>query len=659
MIMNRKPTYEELEQRVNNLEKDVAKCVQAEAELMKFIIDSDPDALKHITIADGKEVWLQTIKVPQVDDNKKVIGLAGFSKNNTELKWAQQIKAAQLRLIKYATDHTVMEFLQKFLDEAEMLTKSKIGFYHFLEDDQRTLSLQTWSTNTLENMCTATGTGLHYPISEAGVWVDCVRERRPVVHNDYGSLPNKKGLPEGHAPIIRELVVPVFRGQKIVAILGVGNKRTDYNEHDVNVIQQLADLAWETVTHKRAEIKIRKLNETLEQRITERTAELENRTQLLQQLALELSSAEDRERQYIASILHDDFQQQLAYIKMELGLIRKKVDQEVRQKLDRLTKLTSECIEKTRNLSYELHPPALHHSGLLAALNVLAEDMKRKQGLLVTVRTDPDAEPASLSLASILYRSIRELLFNVAKHAGVDSVVVEIRRKNGLICLSIEDCGVGFDLNTVKVSRNNRVGFGLFSIEDRMTSLGGSMKIRTEPGKGCCVVLTLPKSVSRKIDVAEAALEKTVQTLVRDVPAKPIHPIVEKSQIRVLLADDHKLMREALANFLKGQKGLTIVGQAMNGREAVDLAAKLKPHVILMDVSMPELNGIEATAQIARDYSDIQVIGLSVDNDDDTRQKMLNAGAKAYLSKTESPDTLIESIMHVYCGKEEFNGTRG
>ena len=135
--------------------------------------------------------------------------------------------------------------LQMMLDEIEKETGSVIGFYHFLNTDQETLSLQSWSTNTLRNMCTAEGQGSHYNISQAGVWVDRVREQRPVIHNDYASLANRKGLPPGHAAIKREMVVPIRRGGRIVAIIGVGNKPTDYNATDVEIAQSLGQLSWE------------------------------------------------------------------------------------------------------------------------------------------------------------------------------------------------------------------------------------------------------------------------------------------------------------------------------------------------------------------------------------------------------------------------------
>jgi signal transduction histidine kinase/CheY-like chemotaxis protein len=113
-------------------------------------------------------------------------------------------------------------------------------------------------------MCTAEGKGQHYDISKAGVWADCLRERRPVIHNDYASLPHRKGLPPGHAPILRQLAVPVLRGEKVTAILGVGNKATDYTDKDINIVSILADLIWDITERKRFEKELEDSRQQLE-----------------------------------------------------------------------------------------------------------------------------------------------------------------------------------------------------------------------------------------------------------------------------------------------------------------------------------------------------------------------------------------------------------
>jgi PAS domain S-box-containing protein len=175
----------------------------------------------------------------------------------TARKRTEAVMAARLRISEYASGHSLDELIQKALDETEAVTGSTIGFFHFVDPDQRSLVLQTWSSNTLAGGCSAQAKGSNCALDEAGVWVDCVRQGRPLVHNDYASLPNRRGLPEGHSHLMRELTVPVFRDGKIPVILGVGNKPTDYDDADVDAAVLLADLILDTVEAKRAEQALR------------------------------------------------------------------------------------------------------------------------------------------------------------------------------------------------------------------------------------------------------------------------------------------------------------------------------------------------------------------------------------------------------------------
>lgn len=191
---------------------------------------------------------------------KSVVNIGGFFicyiKNVTRKKVKVSIEQAFFNFIELSSKLNSRELMQKFLDETESLTKSKIGFFHFVNEEQTELKLQTWSSNTLNRMCKANGENLHYPLSQAGVWADCVRTRSLIIHNDYESLTNKKGLPPGHAKILRELVVPIIRNKKIVAICGVGNKETNYTKNDVKTVTKLATFAWETIQSKLNEEKM-------------------------------------------------------------------------------------------------------------------------------------------------------------------------------------------------------------------------------------------------------------------------------------------------------------------------------------------------------------------------------------------------------------------
>ena len=195
---------------------------------------------------DEDAVWLSITAVPLGPDAAIITygDVSAFHRT-------RDIQAAASRLAERSPALSLEQLLRATLDEAEVLTGSCIGFFHFVEEDQETLHLQAWSTRTEAHYCRAAGKGMHYPVSKAGVWADCLRVGHPLIHNDYASLPNRQGLPEGHATLLRELVVPVHQAGRVVAILGVGNKATNYHEADVETVHRLADLAWHLAESKR------------------------------------------------------------------------------------------------------------------------------------------------------------------------------------------------------------------------------------------------------------------------------------------------------------------------------------------------------------------------------------------------------------------------
>lgn len=187
---------------------------------------------------------------------------------------AHDVLHTTLDLLQMVDTASLDEIIQRGLDESVRLTDSRIGYFHFINADQATIRLYTWSTAT-KRICTAVE-ATHYPLAQAGIWVDCVHRREPVIHNDYAAEPHRKGLPEGHAVLRRDLGVPVFEEGCIAATLGVGNKETAYDRDDVELTQLLANTIWSIVQRKRVQ-------EHLHEQIAARTEELRQRNVQLQQ----------------------------------------------------------------------------------------------------------------------------------------------------------------------------------------------------------------------------------------------------------------------------------------------------------------------------------------------------------------------------------------
>jgi PAS domain S-box-containing protein len=201
---------------------------------------------------DGDVLWLEVSAEPLPEG-----GVLVTFDDVTKHHLTESILAARARIAELAATATLEQILRTTLDEAERLTGSCIGFYHFMEADQQSLTLQAWSTRTENEFCMAIGKGRHYPLDQAGIWADAARTKRPLIHNDFANVPNQKGMPEGHAAVQRELVVPVLRGDQVVALLGVGNKPFPYGNRDLQTVLRLADLAWDIAERKRSEDALR------------------------------------------------------------------------------------------------------------------------------------------------------------------------------------------------------------------------------------------------------------------------------------------------------------------------------------------------------------------------------------------------------------------
>ncbi len=234
---------------------------------------------------------------------------------------------------------------------------------------------------------------------------------------------------------------------------------------------------------KQTEEQLRKLSASLEQQVSNRTAELERQSQQLRKVMIQLSEAEDRERQRLSELLHDDLQQHLVAIKFKYKTIARHIeDAELRGELEQSEDLLQEAISKTRNLSHQLRPPVLHKNGLVAGLKWLSGRMQHEHDLQVDVHA-PEAVHASDSVASLLYKIVQETLLNVVKHAEVERATVQVTPADNELQITVRDQGQGFVPEEI-LQQNTSSGIGLISIRERIESIGGALDISSAPGKG-------------------------------------------------------------------------------------------------------------------------------------------------------------------------------
>ncbi len=411
---------------------------------------------------------------------------------------------------------------------------------------------------------------------------------------------------------------------------------------------------------KQSEDALHRVNTELEARVQARTEELTNSQARLRALAADLNLAEQRERQRLASDLHDYLGQLLALSLMKLGQARQKpMEAALRKLFGEVVEVTEKSLAYTRTLVSQLCPPVLHEFGLSAALQWLAEQM-RQRSLGVAVEFKTEIPPLPEEHALLLFQSVRELLINCVKHARSHTAVIAVDQREGSLRITVSDHGCGFDASPGAITTQLKVastGFGLYSIRERMLSLGGTLDLESVPGKGTVATLIVPLTLAHgepsRVEDQSANVNgmgessriggPLAKTMDKASNGDPLSP--KGAKIRVLIADDHAMIRQGWCSVLAHYSDIQVVGEAANGEEAVALANQLQPDVILMDVTMPKLDGIEATKLIKQAQPDVMVIGLSVHTAAQVGTAMKEAGAAAFINKEAAVDELFQTIQ--------------
>jgi PAS domain S-box-containing protein len=377
----------------------------------------------------------------------------------------------------------------------------------------------------------------------------------------------------------------------------------------------------------------------------ERTLELERRTAQLRKLASDLTLAEQHAREQLAKTLHDGLQQLLVSASMNLDRQVTRDAQNGPGADDLLLQAKGnldEAINAARSLSFELFPPVLHGSGLPAALTWLADWMRHQHGLVVHVSADPLANSGRKDVRTLLFESVRELLFNTVKHARVDRAMLDLSLGvDNTLRITVEDRGIGFDpVKLVDEAKDGQVGWGLFSIRERLTLLGGRLDVESAPGQGTRFRLIVPNGNPRAAGIQRSSSSVAFGQASLDLTGAP-----PSRALRIVIVDDHAAVRKAFREMLQERHELRVVGEAANGIEAIAVAHAVRPDIILMDVSMPEMDGVEATRRIRAELPFIQILGLSTHLRGGNRHAIEEVGAVGFFTKGLDTQRLIEHLI--------------
>jgi PAS domain S-box-containing protein len=389
---------------------------------------------------------------------------------------------------------------------------------------------------------------------------------------------------------------------------------------------------------KRSEAQLQQWTAELELRVQERTEALLRSQQRLRALASDLSATEQQERRRLATELHDYLAQLLVVGRMKLGQAKPLVkDSRTQKLLDEADDVLTQSLNYTRFLVAELSPQVLYQFGLPAALRWLGGQMKT-HGLKVAVHCEVDQVSLTEETAVILYQSVRELLFNVVKHAGTDEAAIALLCDGDEVTVTVSDEGSGFNPTAVnEPDRHHQPGrFGLFNVQERIEAVGGHFDLDSSPEAGTTVALTVPSQPPE----APADAPDTEETARADSP-----PVLASQRLRILLVDDHAMVRQGLRSVLESYRDLEVIGEAGDGESAMNLTDSLRPDVVVMDINMPKVDGIEATRQIVARHPEVVIIGLSVQNEHHIEEMMVNAGAAVFVTKERAAVQLYEAII--------------
>lgn len=558
----------------------------------------------------------------------------------TERKRLEYILAFRTRLLEQSESNSVEEVLRATLDNIEHITESSISFCHFIRDDRGAPSLQIWSTNTTNNVCKMhQHQGGHPSLDESAIWSDLLQTGQPVIHNDTATLMNRRGIPEGHPEIKRELVIPIIEGGTIKAIIGVGNKSIPYDDEDIRLVSSVANLAWDIVVKKRAEQSEQKMQESLQHA---------QKMELVGQLA--------------GGIAHD-FNNMLTVIlgHAELALNQSSGDRSLIADMEAIYKAGIRSADLTRQLLAFARKQTI--MPVILQLNTIVDNilpmLRRLIGESITLLWIPDTNN---TLIKIDLSQIDQILVNLCVNArdaifGIGTITIQTglihvgksdceaahpcALPGNYVTLSVTDTGSGISQNifphifepfftTKEVGKGT--GMGLSTVYGIVKQNNGFIDFQSLPGKETRFTIYLPQHTEQTSQTNQESQQETE---------------VGSTKATILLVDDEQDILTMCKSMLE-MHGYTIL-QASSPTRAIQIATNFKGRInlLLTDVVMPEMNGSDLSIKLKTICKNLKILFMSAYTKDIIAQHGVFEQGSFFIQKPFSLKKLLKTIQEI------------
>ncbi len=368
---------------------------------------------------------------------------------------------------------------------------------------------------------------------------------------------------------------------------------------------------------------------------------------MTQQMEQQREMAMSEERNRLAREMHDTVAQSLIGLILQIDTVKTSVEtgdlNAASELLSSARAQAKHALEDTRRAVQGLAPASLERLTTAKAIAEEARHFESETGIPALFIQTGEEQFLQAEQQTALLRIAQEALTNARKHAQAQRVRVGLQFGPDYVSLIIEDDGIGFDVESA-ITPGPQGGYGLFGMRERARLLDGELEIESPSGWGTRLRAVLPYRPASPLGVARLTLPQTVLTPARLPAVATVSSIPGTEKVRVLLADDHDITRQGVRTMLEASGQIVVVGEAMDGVQAVAQARSLRPDVVLMDIQMPLMDGLEATRVLHAEMPDLPIVILTTFQTAESVAEALGAGAKGYMLKDSDAADLIAAV---------------